>query len=258
MRWICVLALSAASAFGQLIPPNAEGVSLGHIHVIVNDPAKQIKVWKSVFGVEEAAAGPLVILKMPGIFIAVNKGEVNGGPLGSTVNHIAISVKNYAGIKAKLAANRIIPKETVPFHQMMATFPEGIRVEIIANKDLATPTAFHHVEYSVTDPAAERDWYVKTLGAEAATHKDNPAANIPGGQLQFVKASMPTAKTRGRTLDHIGFEVRNLEEFCKKLKEEGVMLDMDFQDLPRYKLKAEFLTDPAGTRIELTEGLADK
>ncbi len=72
------------------------------------------------------------------------------------------------------------------------------------------------------------------------------------------KAQDPQAPTKGRSLDHIGFEVRNLESFCKQLSAEGVQFEMPYRDIPAIGLKIAFLTDPEGTRIELTEGLSGK
>ena len=68
---------------------------------------------------------------------------------------------------------------------------------------------------------------------------DNAGTNVP---------------TKGRMLDHIGFEVRNLEAFCKKLEANGVKLDTPYTKQPSGNATA-VLTDPWGTRIELTEGL---
>ena len=69
-------------------------------------------------------------------------------------------------------------------------------------------------------------------------------------------ADAAQAATKGRSLDHIGFEVKDLEAFCKKLAADGVTLESPFRDVPGIGLKVAFLIDPAGTRIELTEGLA--
>jgi catechol 2,3-dioxygenase-like lactoylglutathione lyase family enzyme len=82
---------------------------------------------------------------------------------------------------------------------------------------------------------------------------------IPGGEVDFRKAQQPEAPTKGRSLDHIGFEVKNLEEFCKKLQTEGVTFDSPYREMPQLAgLKLAFIVDPEGTRIELTEGLAGK
>jgi hypothetical protein len=63
------------------------------------------------------------------------------------------------------------------------------------------------------------------------------------------------APTRGRVLDHIGFEVNNLEAFCKKLESEGIKLDRPYTVVPAFNLAIAFLSDPWGTYIELNEGL---
>jgi len=69
---------------------------------------------------------------------------------------------------------------------------------------------------------------------------------------------MAVAGTKGRSLDHIGFEVKNLEVFCKKLEAAGVKLDQPYHKAPNANLSLAFITDPAGTSIELTEGLDPK
>jgi hypothetical protein len=60
--------------------------------------------------------------------------------------------------------------------------------------------------------------------------------------------------TKGRRLDHIGFEVPNLEAFCKRLASMGVSFDVPYQKSTDGVAHA-MLTDPWGTSIELTEGL---
>ena len=62
--------------------------------------------------------------------------------------------------------------------------------------------------------------------------------------------------TKGRSLDHIGFEVKNLDEFAKRLEGLGMKLDSPSQQLPDSKMRVAFLTDPWGTYIELTENLS--
>jgi extradiol dioxygenase family protein len=56
-------------------------------------------------------------------------------------------------------------------------------------------------------------------------------------------------------LDHIGFEVRNLAAFCKKLEANGVKFDIPYAK-QSSGIASAFLTDPWGTYIELTEGLS--
>ena len=115
----------------------------------------------------------------------------------------------------------------------------------------------HHIHLATPDPEKLRDWYVKIFGAEAGTRGQFLAAILPGGQVNTQQVDTAPAPSKGRALDHIGFEVKNLEAFCKKLQAEGITLDMPYREMPQLDgLKIAFLTDPEGTRIELTEGLS--
>lgn len=55
-------------------------------------------------------------------------------------------------------------------------------------------------------------------------------------------------------LDHIGFEVRDFEAFCRNLEAKGVKFDVPYTK-GTSDIGMAVLTDPWGTRIELTEGL---
>ena len=57
-------------------------------------------------------------------------------------------------------------------------------------------------------------------------------------------------------LDHIGFEVKDLQAFCRKLEAAGVKFDEPYSKAPSGFARA-MLTDPWGTSIELTEGLKE-
>jgi catechol 2,3-dioxygenase-like lactoylglutathione lyase family enzyme len=255
---------STATVFAQLAPPNDSGVSLGHIHFVVTDPDATKKAWVDVFGAIPSRAGALDLLKLPGIFIIVSKANMppTGGTNGSVVNHIGIAVKDYADIKAKAAAAGLMWRDLGANNdQAFVTFPEAVTVEVMVVKDQATPVAFHHVHESVPDPEAGRAWYVKEFGAISGTRRGTmPAALMPGGEeVDFLKAQMPVAGTKGRSLDHIGFEVKDLAATLKKLEADGVTINMPLRDMTKQiGLQIAFITDPNGTYIELTEGLASK
>ena len=102
---------------------------------------------------------------------------------------------------------------------------------------------------------AVRDWYVKTFGATAGKRGQFPAAFIPGGEVDVMKATAAPVATKGRALDHIGFEVKNLEAFTKKLEADGIKLDRPYTKVAALDIGIAFITDPWGTSIELTEGL---
>ena len=61
-------------------------------------------------------------------------------------------------------------------------------------------------------------------------------------------------ETRGRTLDHVGFEVKDLEAFCRRLVAAGITLERPYA-MGADGVATALLTDPWGTSLELTEGL---
>jgi len=260
MRTLCLLAASAAALVAQTAPPNDAGVSLGHIHYIVTDVDATKKAWVDVLGAQPSKAGTLELLKLPGIFIIVSKAAMPpADSMNSVVNHIGVEVKDYPGTKAKAAAAGLMWRELTPNVQAFLTMPEGATVEIMENKTLSTPVAFHHIHESVTDQEAARAWYMKELGAGSGTRRNSPAAMFPGGEVDFIKARMPPEPTKGKVLDHIGFEVKDLDAILKKLAADGVTINMPLRDMTKQiGLKIAFITDPNGTYIELTEGLNTK
>jgi hypothetical protein len=60
--------------------------------------------------------------------------------------------------------------------------------------------------------------------------------------------------TKGRVIDHIGFELRDLQAFCKQLEAKGIKFDVPYREVPAIGLKIAYITDPSGVYIELTEG----
>jgi predicted enzyme related to lactoylglutathione lyase len=84
------------------------------------------------------------------------------------------------------------------------------------------------------------------------------ADDLPGVNLSFAQGTQPPLPTKGRSLDHIGFEVDDLESFVSSLEAKGIKIEAPIRSVPGTQLKIAFLTDPWGTYIELTEGLAPK
>jgi catechol 2,3-dioxygenase-like lactoylglutathione lyase family enzyme len=260
MRWLILCAASAASLFAQTAAPNDTGVSIGHMHLILGDPDAHKKLWVGVLGAEVTNAGSLEMLKLPGVFIVLGKARTapGEGSDGSTVNHFGFLVKSYADTKAKLTAAGVtaFPTDRPEQKQFIAEFPEKVRVEFTEDASLKVPVAFHHIHIATTDVDSLRAWSVKTFGATAGKRGDFLAAKLPGGEVDFRKADTAPAATKGRSLDHIGFEIKGLEAFCKKLQADGLTFDMAYREMPQLGgLKIAFIIDPVGTRIELTEGL---
>ena len=249
--FLCVI-FSSASVYAQLAPFNESGVTIGHVHLLVPDPEAHKKLWVDLLGAKIGHAGPLELIELPGIVVLINKPQPGATPGEPTADHFALVVKDLASIKEKLASANI----SFPDGKNIAAFPDGVRVEFIEDKNLGVPVAFHHFHLFASDADSLRDWYVKTFGGVEFP----PGPNFPGGKVLFTSQSSPArVPSKGHPFDHISFDIKNLQEFCKKLEAQGTKLDMQIIDASStIGLKVTFVTDPAGTRIELTEGLSGK
>ena len=65
----------------------------------------------------------------------------------------------------------------------------------------------------------------------------------------------PIAPTKGHSLNLLGFEVKDLQEFVKKYQEAGGKLDGPVATSATAHLSVVQLTDPWGTSIEVSQGL---
>ena len=250
---LVVLLFTEVTVFAQLSAPNDSGLSIGHIHLFSKDPEAQKKIWVEALGAQVTKTGTLEMLRLPGVFIIINKGEPSAGSVGSTADHFGLSVKDLNDIKAKLAAVNV--QVQGPFVGM----PDGLRLELLEDKAQTLPVVMHHIHLTTANGEMLRQWYVKTFGAENGARRNLPSAMFNGNEVDFLPANGATpAPTKGRALDHIGFEVRNLEAFVKKLQADGVTVEIPYRDMPNLDLKIAFIADPVGTRIELTEGMRGK
>ena len=131
-----------------------------------------------------------------------------------------------------------------------------MKIEIYEDKTIAAPIVNHHIHFYDASVADTKAWYVKTFGAKGGMRGRFEAADLPGVNLSFSLSETPVVGTKGRALDHIGFEVKDLEAFCKKLEASGIKFDVAYRKVPALGISIAFFTDPFGTYIELTEGLS--
>jgi catechol 2,3-dioxygenase-like lactoylglutathione lyase family enzyme len=262
---LAVAILSATSASAQLVEPNQLGVRMGHIHLAVRDVDAQKQFWLSVMGGTLVKNGPLELIQFPGVFIMLRKAEPSGSPAGSIVEHFGFIVKDMPAALARWKTAGIEIEPTENPNEVYVPAPDGIRVEVYGEPALPTPVSMNHLHYYPLDVPAIKAWYVKAFGANPGRRPciaclSNPrmieADDLPGVNLSFSPGTKPPLPTKGRSLDHIGFEVDNLEGFVASLEAKGIKIEAPIRTVPNTKLKIAFLTDPWGTYIELTEGLS--
>ncbi len=72
--------------------------------------------------------------------------------------------------------------------------------------------------------------------------------------LSFGGAQGERAATQGTAIDHIGFEIDGLEDFCRALEAKGIEFQVPYREIPAIDLNIAYIIDPRGVRIEFTEG----
>src|SRR3984893_12416668 len=246
----------------QLAAANDAGVSMGHLHLAVSDLEASKMFWLDL-GAAPVKSGPVEGVKFPGALILLSRNEPSGGAAGSVVNHVGFIVPNVQATMAKWKAAGVRTVAGRDAQQGFVFTPDDLmKIEILEDRSLAVPIAFHHIHFFVADSgfggadsvAEIKAWYAQVFGAKPGKRGPFEADDLPGVNLTFSKSGFPTVGTKGRMLDHIGFEVKNLEAFSKNLEACGVKLDHPYTKLPEGIALAR-LTDPWGTYIELTEGL---
>ena len=250
-----VLLLTAPSAHAQLAAPGDAGVAMGHIHLTATDVEATRKLFTAIGGTP-ITNGTLQMIRFPGVMVLVRQADVTGGSVGSVVNHFGFNVKD---IKSSIAAWRaagVTVETTARADQAWLMTPDGARVEILEDMSIAEPIRMHHIHWNVVAVPEMQRWYTTHFGAKPGMRGQNIAGDLPGVNLTFGKVDVVNAGTRGRALDHIGFEIRNLPQFVAKLEAAGIKIDAPIRKAGNGTTSISFLTDPWGTYIELTEGLA--
>ncbi len=249
----------APPAHAQLAPPNAAGMTYGHVHLNVSDVELHKKLWSEQFGGIVVQKGPLVAIKFPGMLIALQHRTPTAGSQGAVLDHFGFKVKDLAAHLARWRAagyevqSEFTGAEGFPNAYLLG--PDGVRVELQEDRTQAEDVIAYHVHFFTPDYVKLMNWYVQTFGAVPFTRGSiATTANVPGMNLSFGNARQATAPTKGRAIDHIGFEFTDLAAFCQQLEAKGVKLDVPLRDVPSIGLKIAYITDPDGTYIELTQG----
>ena len=281
-----VIASVVAAALLLTVTPRASAqlnaakdgpVVYGHHHLNASNIDAQKKFFVDTLGgtAIKFGANNADVVKFPNVLIFFRQQAPTGGTIGTTVNHIGFSVPNLRQTVDKIKANgfKMITRTEVAANREVkddiavatdrnsaiafALAPDDVKVELVEVTAQTVPITLHHVHFFGQQNTEMQAWYVKVFGAKAGMGGGGafPNATLPGVALNFSPSPTPVVGTQGRGLDHIGFEIKNLEEFCKKLEANGIKLAVPYRKVEALNLALAFVTDPWGTSIELNEGL---
>lgn len=255
------LCLLVSPGYTQLARPDEAGISYGHMHLNVTDVEQHKQLWQEYFGGVLTGEGALQAIAFPNTLILFTAREPSGGSRESVLHHFGFKVRDMDKFLGRWHDSGLPVGEVFTGAEgqrnVYVTMPDKVYVELQEDKALATEISGYHIHYFTPQYQELLAWYTEVFALEQrprGTIADT--TNVPGMNLSFGDASEERLPTRGRAIDHIGFEIVGLEEFCRSLEQKGITFDVPYREIPALGLKIAFLTDPSGVTIELTEGLA--
>jgi catechol 2,3-dioxygenase-like lactoylglutathione lyase family enzyme len=256
---IATALLVAAPATAQLAAPNSLGVTFAHVHLNVADVAVHQKLWSEQFGGVVVQKGPLSAVKLPNMLIVLTQRAPTGPSQGTVMDHFGFKVRNLDEILASWrAAGLEVQSEFTGAEGMRNAYllaPDGVRVELQEDPQLPVKASGYHVHFWAENYEELMHWYADTFGAVIKPRGTiQTAADVPGMNLSFQGCRDGCVPTQGRAIDHIGFEVDDLQAFAEQLKAKGIEFQVEPRRIDAIELTISYLVDPSGVRIELTQG----
>jgi len=255
--WL-IATLAAGTAWAQPFPTNEAGVTMGHLHLNSRDVEANRTIFVAMGGAA-TKAGDFDIVRFPGVnvYLHLRPGAPPpaGGTDGTVVHQVGFAVQNLQDTIARLKTAGVPVEARGGTNQAFVMTADGLRIAIVEDKAQTFPTRHQHVQFFVAESAIPemQAWYAKLFGAKPGMTGETSIADIPGVNLRFAKTDAPTATTKGRVLDHIGFDVKDLQAFLQKLEAAGIKLDRPYTKNPLTNSALAFIYDPWGTYIELNE-----
>lgn len=251
--------LVVAPVDAQLAPPNAAGLTFSHVHLSVSDVELHKQLWSDILDGEVVEKEGYVAIRVPGALIFLTDRAPNAPSVGTAVNHVGFKVRDLGSVLSRWRAlgyevdAEFVGGEGLP--QAYITMPNGTRVELTGDSGLPVPSEMHHVHFYSPDHEEILAWYLNILGGTArARGTIETTMDVPGANLSFGRAEA-VAPTAGTAVDHIGFEVEDIQAFARMLESKGVEFQIEPFHVESLDTWVGFFIDPAGARIEVSQGL---
>lgn len=276
IAFVASMSIAPAAVRAQLYSTGP--VVNGHHHLNVSDVDAHERFWIDTLGGKPGTFGSGTPIAMfPDALVFMREQAPTGGSIGSTVDHVGFSVPNLRDIVDRLVAAgyemvtaeqsppgaevvdgiRIVPGNGPVSGVAYVLGPDDVKVEVLEMRAQQMPIVSHHIHFFGDEAGEMRAWYADVFGAQPQPDRGTGfvVATLPGLNMNFTDTAEATAGTADRVIDHIGFEIDDLEAFVAGLEAKGITPDVPYREIPAAGLAIAFITDPWGTYIELTEGL---
>lgn len=249
----------ASPAAAQLAPANEAGVTFSHVHLAVADVDLHKQLWTDVFDAELAEKEGYVAVRVPGALIFLRGREPTAPSRATAMDHVGLRVRD---LDALLEEWRALGYGVDEEHwdeeiaRAFVTLPGGTRLALEEDPDLQATAEMDHVHFFTPEPGALAAWYADLFGATPQDRSSTgTTATVPGSGLRFSRTERARAPTDSTAIDHIGFEVADMEAFVEMLRARGVEFVFGPAYVESLDLWVAFFPDPSGVLVEISEGL---
>jgi catechol 2,3-dioxygenase-like lactoylglutathione lyase family enzyme len=278
-----VLLCLVQPASAQLVSHADARIRIGHYHLNVTSIEAHKKFWVDTLGGRATKFGGIDVVEFPDAFIFLHVQKPIGPARGTAFDHIGFAVPDVPAMAMKLAAagyKETTGREPKPGDPPLAASatsavygrfayflgPDGVKIELVtSDQKNAPPIVAHHIHFINKQYVEMQQWYMKAFDATLRPGQTDffIGVDLPGVgySLNFFRwegdQSITHVPTAGRVVDHVGFEVKNLDAFCKALEAKGIKIIRPYRksDSAMNNIATAMIVDPWGVSIELTEGL---
>ena len=269
MEWKRVaLGLLVAVALVAAVPGVAPAADYHHVHLRAANATEAVKWYAEHMGCQPVQ-DRMNAVDCGVVEIAFIARPTLGGSPGTGVDHIGFS---FADLTAKMGELEAVGvrgsgvrlqrfEDGSTLRELPGLFkygfifdPWGTRIELVEDPEYL---GFHHIHLRSVDPDATLQWYQDVFGGETASLKGR-LDGLLFDHVWLLVSRHPEgrpAPTEGRSIDHFGFVVPDLDAAAAEMSEKGV----EFQQAPlvpengRSSAQQAFIAGPDSVKIAVVE-----
>ncbi|MGI9259640.1 MAG: VOC family protein [Gammaproteobacteria bacterium] len=265
----------AAALIAILIPAATGAQSFTHIHLRAPDAAAAAEWYQTLLGgvLRPSTAGMGSVGQAHGAIATMLDDGSAARSRGGVIDHFGFAVPNVATTleRAQVMGARMITAPTpgvVTTAIAMIEDPWGTRIELLESQDFR---GIQHIHLVTEQPAALRDWFLQVFGGDFdPAHGGDELNTIQyDGIWIYISESFSTVETagredvdvaeidispsRGRSLDHLGFSVDDMDALVSRVRASGYTPYETRPNRPGGTTLLMFFEGPDGVHFEIAE-----
>ncbi len=212
-----------------LLPGPAVAQSFTHVHLRTPDPAAAAEWYHTLVGgdLRPSTGGMGSVVQTHGSISTMLDDAEAQPSSGSVIDHFGFAVEDVPAMveKARVMGAQIVsnPQPGITANMIaMIRDPWGTNIELLEDPDY---TGIQHVHMVTEGAEALRDWLLEVFGGDYdAERGDGRIHAIRYDGIWVYISESPqgaTAPSRGRSLDHMGFSVTDMDAIVAKVETSG-------------------------------------